>query len=67
MSAYGATLRPWGFLPATLGFLLCGFLLLGERRPAWLAGVAVTVAVGFWLLLSFGLGVYLAPWPAGWF
>ncbi len=63
MTVYGMTIRPWGFIPATLTFLICGFGFLGERRIRWLFGVAVSVAFGFWLLLSQFLGVYLQPWP----
>lgn len=64
MSVYGLSLRPLGFLLSTSLFLMAGFLLLGERRPAWLLGVAVLVTVGFWALMSLGLGVFLSPWPA---
>lgn len=63
MSIYGLTLRPLGFLIATSAFLLCGFLLLGERRAVWLIGVTVFVTAGFWALMSFGLNVYIEPWP----
>jgi putative tricarboxylic transport membrane protein len=63
MSVYGLSLRPLGFLLSTSLFLMAGFLLLGERRPTWLIGVAVLVTVGFWALMSLGLGVFLSPWP----
>ena len=63
MSIYGATLRPLGFLTATVVFLLCGFLLLGERRIVPLISVTIGVAGGFWMLMTYGLGVYIEPWP----
>ena len=63
MVVYGMTLRPFGFVPATLIFLVCGFVLLGERRMRWLLGIGLSVTLVFWLLLSQGLGVYLEPWP----
>ena len=63
MSVYGLSLRPLGFLLSTSLFLMAGFLLLGERRPTWLIGVAVLVTVSFWALMSLGLGVFLSPWP----
>jgi putative tricarboxylic transport membrane protein len=64
MSLYGLALRPAGFLLASAGFLAGGFWLLGERRPVRLLALAIAVAVGFWLLMSMVLGVYLPPLPA---
>ncbi len=57
-----AALLPWlGFLLATSAFLVAGFVLLGERRP-WLLLLGSLPLVGLlWLVLSVGLGVYLAP------
>lgn len=63
MSVYGFTLRPLGFIPATVIFLACGFMLLGERRGLWLVGLPIVVACGFWSLMNFGLGVFIDPWP----
>ena len=63
MSIYGFTLRQLGFIPATIIFLSCGFMLLGERRVLWLVGLSSLVACGFWALMNFGLGVFIAPWP----
>ena len=65
MSLYGLSVRGLGFILATTLFLVAGFALLGERRPLWLLGVAVPLVVLFWLLMSEGLDVYLAPLPAG--
>lgn len=61
MIAYGLALEWLGFLLATLVFLMCGFWLLGERRPKVLLGVAVPFTVGFWALLTQALDIYLAP------
>ena len=66
MSLYGLTVRPLGFLIATTVFLMAGFTLLGERRWWMSALVAVPLVVGFWVLMTQGLDVYIAPWPRGW-
>lgn len=65
MSAYGLALPVGGFLPASAAFLGTGFLLLGGRPVPVLAGLAILVPLGFWLLLTAGLGVYLPAGPAG--
>ena len=65
MSAYGLLLKPAGFIPATLAFLLIGFTVLGERRPLVLALTAFLITGCFWALMWWGLGVHLPPWPAG--
>lgn len=64
MSLYGFTVRPMGFIIATSAFLMTGFALLGERRVWMLALVAVPLVVGFWVLMTQGLDVYIDPWPA---
>ena len=66
MSAYGMTVRPLGFLISTILFLAIGFFVLGERRPWMLAAVAVPLVVLFWVLMTQGLDVYIAPLPEGW-
>lgn len=63
MLAYGLSIRRLGFVPSTVIFLAAGFVLLGERRPLRVAAVAVSVPVLFWMLMAWGLGVYLPPWP----
>jgi putative tricarboxylic transport membrane protein len=50
-----------GFLLSTIGFLLVGYWLLGERRPRTLLLASVPFAVGFWFLLAKLLDIYLAP------
>lgn len=60
-TAIYALLLSWlGFWLATCGFLLGGFALLGERGGRALV-IAVAVATLLWVLLRFGLGIYLAP------
>jgi len=66
MSAYGLAIRPLGFVLSTLLFLAIGFVVLGERRPIPIIATAASVTGGFWLLMHYGLGVYLAPWPSVW-
>ncbi|MEM7644728.1 MAG: tripartite tricarboxylate transporter TctB family protein [Pseudomonadota bacterium] len=66
MSAYGFTVRPLGFLISTILFLAVGFAVLGERRPWMLAAVAVPLVGLFWVLMTQGLDVYIAPLPEGW-
>jgi putative tricarboxylic transport membrane protein len=61
MIAYGLALEWLGFLVATTLFLLIGFWLLGERRPKIMLAVSVPFTLGFWLLLTQALDIYLAP------
>ncbi len=64
MSAYGFTVRPLGFLLSTSLFLMIGFFMLGERRPVMLILVAVPLVVAFWVLMNYGLSVYIDPLPS---
>jgi putative tricarboxylic transport membrane protein len=64
MSLYGYTLRPLGFLLSTSLFLMGGFLGLGERGPFKVVGVAVGVTLLFWGVMTFGLGIFIDPFPA---
>lgn len=61
MAFYGATITRLGFVVSTALFLVGGILLLGERRWYVVLGLAVPVALGFWVLLSRLLGIYLEP------
>lgn len=56
---YALALGPLGFLSATSLFLVCGSMLLGERRfwPLFLASVPVALALGFLLEAVFGLAL----------
>ncbi|MBD3647791.1 MAG: tripartite tricarboxylate transporter TctB family protein [Pseudomonadales bacterium] len=60
MSLYGLVMEPLGFPLATVTFLVCAWFTMGERRPHWLFGLAIPVALGFWLLMD-TLGIYLYP------
>lgn len=63
MLIYAATLRPMGFLVSTVGFLLIGAAILGERR-IWLSlPVAVIAGGSIWWLVSEVLGIFLRPLP----
>ena len=63
MSAYGFTIRPFGFILSTSLFLMIGFWLLGERSPVKLVLVAVPLVVIFWVLMTQGLDVFIEPLP----
>lgn len=65
MSIYGLAVRPVGFLLSTSLFLMIGFALLGERNILRLVLVAVPLVVAFWVLMNYGLSVFVEPLP--WF
>lgn len=50
-----------GFLVSTIGFLMAGYWLLGERRFKTLLMASVPFALCFWYLLAEVLDIYLAP------
>jgi putative tricarboxylic transport membrane protein len=58
MGAFALLIGPLGFVVTSALFLAGGFILLGERRPVLLAGVALGVSVGFYLMFT-ALGVGL--------
>ena len=63
MVAYALLLRPGGFLFSTLGFLVGGSYILGERR--WITMLVVSgIATGVvWYLVQVVLGIFLRPLP----
>lgn len=63
MVAYALLLRPFGFLGSTMGFLVIGSAILGERR--WIIMIAVAAIATFivWYLVQQVLGIYLRPLP----
>lgn len=63
MVAYALLLRPAGFLIATVGFLMLGSAILGERR--WITMFVVSaLATGIvWYLVQVVLGIFLRPLP----
>lgn len=63
MVLYALTLRPLGFVGSTVGFLVIGGLILGERRFHILIPVAVIAAGSIWYLVQEVLGIFLRPWP----
>ncbi|WP_299139342.1 tripartite tricarboxylate transporter TctB family protein [uncultured Tateyamaria sp.] len=64
MVAYALLLRPAGFIAATVGFLVIGSAILGERR--WITMIVVAgLATGIvWYLVQVVLGIFLRPLPA---
>ncbi|VAW10075.1 Tricarboxylate transport protein TctB [hydrothermal vent metagenome] len=65
MSFYGLAIRPLGFIFSTSFFLIAGFVLLGERSVFKLLAVAIPLVVGFWMLMTQGLDIFIEPLP--WF
>ncbi len=65
MSFYGLSVRPLGFILSTSFFLMAGFALLGERSTLKLVIIALPLVIGFWLLMTKGLDVFIEPLP--WF
>jgi putative tricarboxylic transport membrane protein len=63
MVVYALTLRPLGFVGSTVGFLVIGSLILGERRFHILIPVAAIAAGSIWYLVQEVLGIFLRPWP----
>lgn len=63
MVVYALVLRPLGFVGSTIGFLVIGSLILGERRFHILIPVAATAAGSLWYLVQEVLGIFLRPWP----
>ena len=59
MVAYGLTIKWPGFFLATSLFLICGFLLLGERRWWVVLAASIPIAAGFELVLDNLLGIYI--------
>ena len=65
MVIYALLLRPLGFIPTTILFLVgCGWIL-GERKLLVMASVASIGTIGIWYLVQEVLGIFLKPLP--WF
>ena len=43
---------------------MIGFAMLGERSIAKLLLVAVPLVVAFWVLMNYGLSVFIEPLPS---
>ena len=65
MLAYGYLMIPLGFVLSTTLFLCAGFAVLGERRRGVLLFLPLAFSLAFFLLMTEGLGLYLAP--GAWF
>ncbi len=63
MVAYALLLRPAGFLLSTMGFLMIGSYLLGERKYLIMIVVAAMAAGIVWYLVDQVLGIFLSPLP----
>ncbi|MFK7791269.1 MAG: tripartite tricarboxylate transporter TctB family protein [Devosiaceae bacterium] len=63
MVFYGLTVRSLGFILSTSIFLMGGFWVMGERRWLMLVGASVPVVIAFWVLMTQGLDVFVAPFP----
>jgi putative tricarboxylic transport membrane protein len=63
MLLYAACLRPLGFIGSTMGFLVIGAFVLGEKRIHISIIVAAIAAGGIWYLVSEVLGIFLRPLP----
>lgn len=63
MVMYALMLRPLGFVGSTIGFLVLGAVILGERRFQILIPVAAVAAGSIWYLVQEVLGIFLRPWP----
>lgn len=63
MVFYGLTVRTLGFIISTSIFLMGGFWVMGERRWLVLVGASIPVVIGFWVLMTQGLDVFVAPFP----
>ena len=59
MVVYGLTVKWPGFFIATTGFLIAGFIVLGERRWWMLLVASVPLAGGFEFILSGLLDIYI--------
>lgn len=63
MVVYALLLRPAGFMVATIGFLVAGSYLLGERKFHIMIPVAVIASGGIWYIVDSVLGIYMSPLP----
>ncbi len=59
MGAYAFVFDALGFLLSSFLFLLCGFLILGERRFLLAAGIAASLVLFLWAILTQLFGLYL--------
>lgn len=63
MLLYATFLRPAGFLPSTIVFLVLGSLVLQEYR-VWISiPIIFVLTVGLWYLVTKVLGIYMPAMP----
>lgn len=63
MVVYALCLRPLGFLFSTVGFLMIGSTILGERKWVVMALVSAIATGVVWYLVQEVLGIYMRPLP----
>ena len=63
MVVYALCLRPLGFLFSTVGFLMVGSTILGERKWVTMALVSIIATGVVWYLVQQVLGIYMRPLP----
>lgn len=62
IAGYGVLMQKIGFLPATVLTVAATLVVvLGERRPRVVGGMAFGIAVGAWLAFGKLLGAYMPP------
>ncbi|PLX95751.1 MAG: tripartite tricarboxylate transporter TctB family protein [Desulfuromonas sp.] len=61
MVIYGLTMKWFGFIIASVIFLMIGFYVLGERNIKKMALAAIPLVIVLWFVMSTLLGVYIAP------
>ena len=59
MVLYGLTIKWPGFFLSTSVFLICGFLVLGERRWWAILAASIPIAAGFEFILDGLLDIYI--------
>ncbi|WP_343561813.1 tripartite tricarboxylate transporter TctB family protein [Kiloniella sp. b19] len=64
MVLYALVLRPIGFIPSTIAFLVGCSWVLGERKIIKMVSVSAIGTVGIWYLVQEVLGIFLRPLPA---
>ena len=64
MIIYALVLRPFGFIGATIGFLVISAIILGERNFKILLPTTAIATGIVWYLVQIVLGIFLSPWPS---
>jgi|GEM_PF-2727138 len=63
MTAYALLFQILGFIIASTGLIYAGTRILGERKIIQPLMISFGIVMGFWLLISLFLDIYL---PSGW-